>query len=132
MPDKECPPCNTRGQFVKLEPEMLLLSMALDGIVVDPQKAKVGPCECIPTPTGKHMCWDKGIVGALSQEQVGEYCKDNFIEKKLPSRLQQRWTRFANASEECKIGGNYSTDDGQKKIESLEDRLECMHVNAEG
>jgi hypothetical protein len=133
MTDK-CPPCEkpNPGQYMKLNPETLLLSMALDGIVVDPATAAKGPCECIKTTTGKNMCWDKGIVGALNQDQVKQYCTNNSVAKKLPSALQKRWETFATASEECEIGDSYATPDGMHKVQNLEDRLHCISQLASG
>lgn len=128
MTKNDCPPCakSNPGEFLKLGPENLLLSMAFDGIIVDNDKAKEGPCECISTPSGKPMCWDKGIVGALNQDQVKEYCTDNYVEKKLPARLANRWNNFATASAECEMGKSYNGE----KIQTFEDRLQCMHIEA--
>ncbi len=110
------------SSYVKMSPEELLFSLAIDGILYNEEQAKQGPCECVPTPNGQ-LCWDKGIIGALSKEQFKTYCnEDNIKWKALPNKLQTRWDSFKTASEECKIGEN--------GVKNLEDRLMCMHKMA--
>ncbi|MEM0099124.1 MAG: hypothetical protein QW745_09070 [Thermoplasmata archaeon] len=101
--------------------EDLLIQMALDGIVVNEERAEQGICKCIPTPNGKNLCWAEGIIGALSQEQQKKYCKKITLEKgtKLPAHFE----KFINASKACEKGKTYDST----KIETLEDRLKCMH-----
>ncbi|MEM3265467.1 MAG: hypothetical protein QXH07_05885, partial [Thermoplasmata archaeon] len=72
------------------------------------------------------LCWSEGIIGALSQAQQQKYCKKVTIEKgtKLPAHFED----FISASKSCEKGKTY---DGTK-IETLEDRLICMHNKLEG
>ena len=51
-----------------------------EGIVVNEEKAKTSPCYRID---GTNLVFSKGIVGALSREQVEKYCPK--IIKKSPS-----------------------------------------------
>ncbi|MEM3846561.1 MAG: hypothetical protein QXU98_12775 [Candidatus Parvarchaeota archaeon] len=101
--------------------EDLLIQMALDGIVVNEERAKQGICRCIPTPTGKNLCWSEGIIGALSQDQQQKYCKKITLEK--GTKLPEHFEKFVNASKACEKGKTYNST----KIETLEDRLRCMH-----
>jgi len=106
--------------------EDMIIQMALDGIVVDEERAEEGVCKCVPTPTGKNLCWDEGIVGALSQAQQSKYCKKVNIEK--GTKLPEHFEKFVAASKACEKGKTY--DD--TKIETLEDRLKCMHSILKG
>ncbi len=116
---KRLPP----SAYVKMTPEELLFSLAVDGIVYDEEKAKQGPCECVKTPNGE-LCWDKGIIGALNKDQFKKYCnEDNIKWKAMPAKLQNRFQTFADASKECEIG--------KDNIKTLEDRLVCMHLKAQ-
>lgn len=47
----------------------------LGGIVVDEGLARATPCKCFSTPSGKQICFSKGVVGAMSDEgQIALYC----------------------------------------------------------
>lgn len=48
-----------------------------EGIVVDEDRAKITPCYRI---NGTNLIFSKGIIGALSKEQVEKYCPE-IIEK---------------------------------------------------
>lgn len=110
----------------EISAEDLLIQIALDGIVVNEERAEEGLCKCVPTPTGKNLCWSQGIIGALSQAQQQKYCKKVTVEKgtKLPAHFED----FISASKACEKGKMYNGT----KIESLEDRLMCMHNKLEG
>jgi len=116
-----CPPCNEHISIKRISPDDLLLSIALDGIVVNDEDAKRGPCECVKTD-GSQICWDKGIIGALSKEQQDKYCKGNVTYKKLSSKMQNRLETFKDASETCEIG---KVVNGMK-INNFMDRIKCM------
>lgn len=75
------------------------------GIVVNPEVAKATSCTCYRLD-GKFMCFSKGIIGALSQEQKKIYCP-TIVEKESPA-LKERIRRFREAAEEA-----------HKKIEHL-------------
>lgn len=70
------------------------------GIVVDEELAKVTPCRCIEYRPGKKLCFSKGIVGALSDEQEKLYCP---TEEKLESPgLQKRLESWMGSVDICK------------------------------
>ena len=54
------------------------------GILVNEERAKISPCKCIRFD-GKYLCWVKGIIGMLSQEQAMKYCIEPYKrgEKKI-------------------------------------------------
>ena len=52
-----------------------------EGIVVDEERAKESPCIRI---NGTNLYFSKGIIGALSKEQVKKYCPE--IIEKPPAR----------------------------------------------
>ena len=108
----------------KLFYKLLLLDIALDGILVDEERARRGPCECIQLPTGKKYCWDAGIIGALDQDQIAKYCTPENTIMRPQGAIPQHVEKFIEASEKCKIGGTY---DG-KVVKDIKDRIECMSI----
>lgn len=107
---------------IPISPSELVIQLALDGIVYDEEMAKTEGCKCVPLPTGKSLCWAKGVIGALSQAQVKKYCtpeKTTIEEAKIPAHVE----KFIEASKACEKGKTYDST----KIETLEDRLICMH-----
>jgi len=70
------------------------------GIVVDEEVAKATPCRCIEYRPGKKLCFSKGVVGALSDEQEKLYCP---TEEKLESPgLQKRLEDWMESVDICK------------------------------
>lgn len=70
------------------------------GIVVDEGVAKATPCRCIEYRPGKKLCFSKGIVGALSDEQEKLYCP---TEEKLESPgLEKRLENWMGSVDICK------------------------------
>lgn len=70
------------------------------GIVVDEVLAKATPCRCIECRPGKKLCFSKGIVGALSDEQEKLYCP---TEEKLESPgLGKRLESWMGSVDICK------------------------------
>lgn len=69
------------------------------GAVLDEARAKASPCSCF-TYKDKDLCWSKGIVGLLTQDQQGVYCVAGKNYKPQPA-LTERYTRFAEAAEEA-------------------------------
>ncbi|TDX48836.1 hypothetical protein [Orenia marismortui] len=67
------------------------------GIVVDSKKAKKSPCKCIitgdPNKPEDRLCFSKGIVGALSDEQELEYCTD-ILAIETSKKFADRINRF--------------------------------------
>ena len=109
----------------KLTNKELFHDMLHDGIVVDPEIASSPnlSCTCTKGKNNEDICWKKGIIGVLSQQQVEEYCpvdKRAYENTDIKSRLYE----FSEASRQCEIG-NYFND---KVITTIEDRLKCMHT----
>ncbi len=69
------------------------------GAILDEATAKASPCSCF-TYKGKDMCWSKGIIGLLTQDQQGVYCVAGKTYKARPA-LTERYERFAEAAEEA-------------------------------
>jgi len=67
------------------------------GAVLDEATAKASPCSCF-TYKGKDLCWSKGVIGLLTQNQQGVYCVAGKTYKPRPA-LTERYTRFAAAAE---------------------------------
>lgn len=76
------------------------------GVVLDEATARATPCSCF-TYKGKDMCWSKGIIGMLRQDQQAVYCVAGKAYKAQP-KLKARYERFAEAAEEA-----------HKKIEAM-------------
>lgn len=76
------------------------------GLVVDEATARATPCSCF-SYKGKDLCWSKGIIGMLRQDQQDIYCVAGKAYKAQP-KLVERYQRFAAAAEEA-----------HKKIEAL-------------
>lgn len=122
-----CPKCEPKPKYLRINTEQLLYDIAMDGLVVNEDKAKQGPCKCVETDDGNKICWDKGIIGVLSQDQTKKYC-DNVDDYKLSKKLSKDADNLTNASERCEIGKTYSGS----KINNIEDRLRCMASSAGG
>lgn len=89
------------------------------GIVVDEAKAKATPCRCIEYKLGKKLCFSKGIVGALSDEQEEIYCPT--VEALESPGLEKRLKDWRGAVEICK-----AEIAEIPKGERLEPWLKCM------
>ena len=85
------------------------------GIVLYEATARATPCSCF-TYKGKDLCWSKGIVGLLTQEQQNVYCVAGKAYKAQPA-LTERYARFAEAAEEA-----------HKKIEAMPKGRERLEV----
>lgn len=62
-----------------LEEEKILLhvlveSLASPAIIVNEALARATPCKCYPIGDDKKLCFSKGAIGALDQEQRKLYC----------------------------------------------------------
>ena len=44
------------------------------GLVVDEARARATPCRCVEYSPNKRLCWSRGIIGALTDEQEQTFC----------------------------------------------------------
>jgi|GEM_PF-758268 len=89
------------------------------GIVVNEATAMASPCRCIEYRPGKKLCFSKGIIGALSDEQEAIYCP---VTEELESPgLEKRLKDWMDAVETCK-----AEIAPIPKGERLEPWLSCM------
>lgn len=89
------------------------------GVVVNEAVAMATPCRCIEYRPGKKLCFSKGIVGALSDEQEGIYCPES-IPLESPG-LERRLEDWMESVGTCK------TEIAPiPKGERLEPWLSCM------
>lgn len=103
----------------------VLYDLAHDGILYNEERATAGPCECFTLASGRPYCWDKGIIGALNQEQIARFCppeKRVARQGGIPNRIQQ----FVEASQACEIGKTFDN----REVTNLQTRLECMSKEA--
>ena len=70
------------------------------GVVINEAVAKASPCRCIEYRPGKKLCFSKGIVGALSDEQEGIYCPT--VEALESPGLEKRMEGWMQSVETCK------------------------------
>lgn len=98
-------------------------AIGIDGIVIDPDKAAdmtLG-CKCVNVVKEKGgeetLCWKRGVIGLLTQEQMNQFCPPN--NRTFPQSsegLAKRLEGFEHASEICEAAG----------ATTLEERLACM------
>lgn len=102
----------------------LFFAAATDGIVINDAKATANiPCRCTTIqklhgtePAGtEEFCFKEGIVGALSQAQVAEYCKEKFPLNDAEG-FRRHIEKFQEASVACVEQG----------ANTLEARIQCM------
>lgn len=89
------------------------------GIVVSEATAKATPCRCIEYRPGKKLCFSKGIIGALSDEQEKMYCP--VMEPMESPGLEKRLEGWMESVETCK-----AEIAAVPKGERLEPWLSCM------
>lgn len=70
------------------------------GIVVNEAAAMASPCRCLEYRPGKEICFSRGIVGALSDEQEKIYCPTT--EKLVSPGLEKRMEDWMEAVSTCK------------------------------
>ncbi|MBA7558031.1 hypothetical protein ES705_50820 [subsurface metagenome] len=70
------------------------------GIVVNEATAMASACRCVEYRPGKQLCFSKGIVGALSDEQETIYCP--VIEKLESPALEKRLKDWMESVDICK------------------------------
>lgn len=127
MNDKEIDAIATKVAE-KLSEDMLVGNLMLHsvpyqegspGIVVNEATAMTSPCRCIEYRPGKKLCFSRGIIGALSDEQEAIYCP---VTEELESpRLEKRLKDWMDAVETCK-----AEIAPIPKGERLEPWLSCM------
>ncbi len=77
-----------------------------DGVVVDEEAARAGPCRCVPN--GKEQsCFAPGVVGELSGEQKDRYCK---VVEDIDPLTAERIAEWHKAVEKCKAETASMTD----------------------
>lgn len=86
----------------------------LGGIVVHPDRAAVGPCDCYG-----NVCFHKGIIGALNSQERGQYCHE--VEQEHSKAMTDRLARWHESVEVCK--GEIA---GVPKGQRLTPWLTCM------
>jgi len=89
--------------------------LASPGIVLDEARARATPCSCF-IYKGKDLCWSRGILGMLKQDQQQAYCVAGKTYKAQP-RLVERYTTFAAAAERA-----------HREIESMPKGTERLEV----
>lgn len=89
------------------------------GIVVNEATAMASACRCIEYRPGKKLCFSKGIIGALSDEQEAIYCP--VIEKLESPGLEKRLENWMESVDTCK-----AEIAPIPKGERLEPWLSCM------
>jgi hypothetical protein len=121
-------PPNTKN-YNKKEPKILdmdierfLSQIALDGIVFNETEARENMCTCAKTPKGTLYCFKKGIIGALSQSQIEEYCPPSEQETAEFSKINEK-----TVDEISKINSECSLDN----TKDLRDRFKCIYNLAE-
>jgi len=89
--------------------------LASPGVVLDEARARATPCSCF-IYKGKDLCWSKGIIGMLAQDQQDIYCVAGKTYKAQPA-LARRYVTFAEAAEEA-----------HKKIEAMPRGVERLET----
>ncbi|MFH7860096.1 MAG: hypothetical protein QXR03_03780, partial [Candidatus Aenigmatarchaeota archaeon] len=108
-------------EISNLDVEHILLDIAMDGIVFNPTKAiSSDQCKCAKTTKGTLYCFKPGIIGALSQDQIKEFCPNPEPSFKY-SIDEQKLDKIEKISKECSY----------PKAKNLEERLKCIFNKAE-
>jgi len=84
-------------------------------LIVDEATARATPCTCFRYK-GKDLCWSRGAIGMLKQEEQAIYCVAGKTYKEQP-KLKARYERFAEAAEEA-----------HRKIETMPKGRERLEV----
>jgi len=101
--------------------EYMFLQVATDGIVVNPAVASDPgiPCRCTTIDkrdgTRADLCFKRGVVGTLTQEQAAEMCRTREA-LRHPEGFRAHIQAFQRASDECAAGG----------AKTVEGRVSCM------
>ena len=65
------------------------------GVVINEEVAKKTPCTCYKLD-GELICWSKGIIGTMTDEQESTYCTSKDI-KPATGELKDRINKFTEA-----------------------------------
>jgi len=90
----------------RLEEENLMLqsvpyAFGSPGLVVDEARAKASPCRCVEYAPDKRLCWSRGIIGALTDEQEVTYCPTTY-DVRRPGTVE-RMRKWQEAVDTCKV-----------------------------
>ncbi len=98
---------------------VMVENLGSPAIIVNADVAKSTPCKCYPIGDGKKLCFSKGAIGALDQDQRKIYCtKELDI---TDGKIVKRVNLFREAAKICK-----SKIEHIPKGERLHPWLECM------
>lgn len=93
------------------------------GIIIDEELAKKSICNCHQINGTEEpedlMCWQSGVIGALSKSQIRELCKDKTVQ--TGNEVKKRVQRFRMASKKCKLE-TQQLPEGERLLP----RIECM------
>ena len=73
---------DTHHDGAKIEtwmPEAFHKQGEIGGIVVDEGLARDSDCNCVPLGEHSRLCYSKGVVGALSKDQIPLYCENPML-----------------------------------------------------
>lgn len=71
------------------------------GFVTDEGVARATPCACFELGSDKHLCFSKGVIGALDEGQQALYCAERKV-KPLSDEQRRRIEGFKRATRTCK------------------------------
>ena len=98
-----------------------------EGIVVDEFKAETTPCYHIK---GTNLYYSKGVIGALTQEQVRKYCKLGVQEIERP-KIVERIETFKKAAEYCwRLAKEKAKEEGLTPEEKIKFAIKCIEEEA--
>jgi len=96
------------------------------GILIDEQDAQNTPCSCFQLGSGKLLCYTKGVMGFLNEEQKNMYCDGIYIRQATPE-MERHLEEFSDMSHACsdKVRREHC------KGERLMPFLDCMSEGGE-
>lgn len=71
------------------------------GFVTDEGVARATPCACFELGSDKHLCFSKGVIGALDEGQQALFCPERKV-KPLSEGQRRRIEGFKQANRTCK------------------------------
>ena len=70
------------------------------GFVTDEGVARATPCTCFEMGSDKHLCFSKGVIGALDEGQQALFCPERKV-KPLSEGQRRRIEGFKRATRTC-------------------------------
>lgn len=70
------------------------------GFVTDEGVARATPCTCFEMGSDKHLCFSKGVIGALDEGQQALFCPERKV-KPLSDEQRRRIEGFKRATRTC-------------------------------